>query len=220
VAGCATGEEAYSLAILVHEQLAALRRPITAKIFATDVHRASLDFASIGLYPDASLAELSPQRRERYFVRKKGGYQVAQHLRQMVVFAPHNVTRDAPFRQLDLISCRNLLIYLRPAAQQKVLSLFHFGLKTGGVLLLEPSENAGKLADEYETLDERWRIYRKHRDIRLLPELRVPMEGAPRHSELGGFRAGPQALPVGDHPRLRRPARLLHAPQPAHQRAA
>ncbi len=140
VAGCATGEEAYSLAILVHEQLEKLGRPRTAKIFATDVHRASLETASLGSYNEKAVAGISPERLQKYFTRTGDGYHVSTDLRQLVVFAPHNIIKDAPFTRLDLVTCRNLLIYLQPAAQKKSLCLFHFGLKTGGALFLGPSE--------------------------------------------------------------------------------
>jgi two-component system CheB/CheR fusion protein len=175
VTGCATGEEAYSLAILVHQALTERSRPIHAKIFATDVHRASLDFASTGIYSADSLSEVSPERLKRYFVKSGSGYQVTPDLRRMVVFAPHNVVRDAPFTKLDLISCRNLLIYLQPDAQKKVLSLFHFGLRASGFLFLGPSESPGDLADEYETVDRHWKLYRKRRDIRLPANMRLPL---------------------------------------------
>jgi two-component system CheB/CheR fusion protein len=181
VAGCATGEEAYSLAILLHEHMENLNYPVQVKIFATDVHRASLDFASAGIYSEAQLSDVNPRRLERYFVHKSDGYQVAHELRQMIVFAPHNLIKDAPFTKLDLITCRNLLIYLQPAVQKKVLSLFHFGLKTGGVLFLGPSESPGDLSDEFLTLDPHWKLYRKRRDIRLPAELRLPLSAtAPR----------------------------------------
>jgi two-component system CheB/CheR fusion protein len=181
VAGCATGEEAYSLAILIHEQIEALGRPVKVKIFATDVHRASIDYASNGNYPEAHLADISPERRQRYFIPKEDGYQAAHDLRQMIVFAPHNLIKDAPFTKLDLIVCRNLLIYFQPPMQKKVLSLFHFGLKTNGILFLGPSESPGELSDEFLTLDAHWKIYKKRRDIRLPAELRLPLSAsAPR----------------------------------------
>lgn len=186
VAGCATGEEAYSLAILIQEQIEALGRPVKVKIFATDVHRASLDYASNGIYSEAQLADVSPERLQRFFLRKGDGYQVGHDLRQMIVFAPHNLIKDAPFTKLDLITCRNLLIYLQPAMQKKVLSLFHFGLKTNGVLFLGPSESPGELSDEFLTLDAHWKIYKKRRDIRLPAELRLPLSAStPRWGAIG-----------------------------------
>ena len=113
------------------------------KIFASDVHRHSLEVASLGVYDQSALAEVSTERLARYFVKQSDSYQVSQDLRKMIVFAPHNVIKDAPFTRLDLISCRNLLIYLQPHAQKKALSLFHFGLKPGG-LILGPSESPAR----------------------------------------------------------------------------
>lgn len=173
VAGCATGEEAYSLAISLREQLRLLNRENPLKIFATDVHRESLEYAGAGKFPEASVAGISPFRLERYFNKQGTSYLVTAELRKTVVFAPHNVIRDAPFTKLDLISCRNLLIYLQPTAQRKALSLFHFGLKPQGVLLLGPSESPGELSEEYEVLDPHWKVYRKRRDIRLVNHLAI-----------------------------------------------
>lgn len=175
VAGCGTGEEAYSLAILLHEATEKRNRPCDVKLFATDVHRASLEFASAGLYDEATLGRISSERMKRYFLRRGNRYQVSQELRKLIVFAPHNVIKDAPFTRLDLISCRNMLIYLQPLAQKKVLSLFHFGLKSGGIMFLGPSESPGEIADEFETLDVHWKIFRKRRDIRLPADLRLPL---------------------------------------------
>lgn len=175
-AGCATGEEAYSIAILLHEALERAGRPLEAKIFATDVHRISLEHAGVGVYSRDRLEGVSQDRLERYFTQQKGGYRVAPELRQMIVFAQHNVIKDAPFTNVDLITCRNLLIYFKSAAQKKAVSLFHFGLKTGGVLLLGSSESPGELASEFETIDEHSKLFRKRRDIRLPPDVRLPLD--------------------------------------------
>lgn len=175
VAGCATGEEAYSIGILIHEAFAARHMPPRAKIFATDVHQASLELASTGIYSEELLEGMAKDRQARYFSKRNGGYQVAPELRKMIVFAPHNIIKDAPFTKMDLICCRNLLIYLQPAAQKKVLSLFHFGLKTNGVLFLGPSESPGELLDEFDAIDRHWKIFRKRRDVRLPHDLRLPL---------------------------------------------
>ena len=167
VAGTATGEEAYSVAILLDEAIAASGKQLKAKIFATDVHRDSLEFAAHGVYSMESIVEIDPGRLSKYFTKLRGGsYQVNPKLRQMVVFAPHNLVKDAPFTKIDLITCRNVLIYLQPPAQKRVLSLFHFGLRTGGCMMLGPSENAGDILDEFDVLDNTWKVYRKHRNIR------------------------------------------------------
>ncbi|MEM9410674.1 MAG: chemotaxis protein CheB [Planctomycetota bacterium] len=176
IAGCATGEEAYSMAILLDELCSPDIRS-RVKIFATDVHQASLDFASAGIYDEQSLANLSTDRRDKYFVRKGSRFQVLNELRKMIVFAQQNVIRDAPFTKLDLVSCRNMLIYFQPAIQRKVISLFHFGLKTGGVLLLGPSEGVGELEDEFKTVDRHWKIFKKRRNVRLNTEFKFLASG-------------------------------------------
>jgi two-component system CheB/CheR fusion protein len=173
VAGCATGEEAYSLAIVLHELMTAAGRSPNVKIFATDVHKASIDFAAKGFYPDAAIDEIDHGRRDRYFTKVPGGWQIVPEVRQMIVFAPHNLVQDAPFTQLDLVSCRNLLIYFDNPTQKKAISFFHFALRTGGVLVLGPSESLGELDDEFTSIDKRWRVYSKRRDVRLATDLRL-----------------------------------------------
>lgn len=172
IAGCATGEEVYSLAIVLRELMEKLgERPV--QIFATDVHRGSIERASQGIYDADAVVNVSKERLARYFLRMGDAYQVVADLRQMVVFAQHNVIKNAPFTRVDFVSCRNLLIYLQPAAQQKVLSLFHFALKRGGVLFLGPSETAGIIARDFEVIDKHWRLYRKHTDTRMPVDARL-----------------------------------------------
>lgn len=173
VAGCATGEEVYSLAIVLSD-LMLERGPRPIKIFATDVHRGSLERAARGVYDEDAVVNVSPGRLERYFSRIGGAYQVVPDLRQHVVFAPHDVIRDAPFTRVDLVACRNLLIYLQPSAQQKVLSLCHFALNRGGVLFLGPSENVGQLERDFEPIDKHWKIYRKRGEARAARSTRAP----------------------------------------------
>jgi two-component system CheB/CheR fusion protein len=175
VAGCATGEEAYSLAMLFWEAFAARDRPVRLKILATDVHQASLDHAGAGVYGDVQLQFVNQRRLARFFTKRSSGYQVSQDLRQLIVFARHNVTKDAPFTKVHFISCRNMLIYFQPQPQRTVISLFHFGLASGGVLFLGASETPGALADEFVAIDDHWKIYRKRRDIQLLTKLRLPL---------------------------------------------
>lgn len=181
VAGCATGEEAYSIAMLLQEQLSLAQKSAQVKIFATDVHQGSLEAASAGLYDDDVVASVSPARLQRWFVRKNlGQWQVAPELRKLVVFAQHNVIKDAPFTKLNLITCRNLLIYLQPEAQKKALSLFHFGLRAGGILMLGPSETPGDLGSEFEAAELHWKIFRKSRDVRLPTEVHLASIGGPQ----------------------------------------
>ncbi|MDP0491927.1 MAG: CheR family methyltransferase [Verrucomicrobiota bacterium JB023] len=175
VAGCATGEEAYSLAILLDEERSLRHSPVEIKIFATDVHRRSLEFASRGLYQAEALENVSSDQLKRCFTETDEGFRVKTEIRRMVVFAHHNVIKSAPFTRMNLVTCRNLLIYLRANAQKKALSLFHFGLRSSGYLFLGPSESPGELADEFQPADNHWKIYRKRRDVRLTPEPRAPL---------------------------------------------
>jgi two-component system, chemotaxis family, CheB/CheR fusion protein len=174
VSACATGEEAYSLAILFHEAFEALGRPAQMKIFATDVHKKSLLQAGRGIFLEESMKNVSEERRNRYFTRHDDFFQISNTIRESIVFAPHNLLRDAPFTDLDFVSCRNLLIYFQPAAQTKALSLFHFGLNTNGLLFLGSSESPGELASEFDTIHERNKVYRKWRQARLPADIRVP----------------------------------------------
>ena len=175
VPGCATGQEAYSIAILLHERLTARQQRTRVKILATDVHKASLEVASAGVYSAEQISGIDDARLQRFFTIRPNGYQISAAIRESIVFAPHNLIRDAPFTKMDLIACRNLLIYFQPHAQKTVLTLFHFALKPGGVLFLGSSESPGGLLDEFDTIDERAKLYRKRRDMRLPRELRLPI---------------------------------------------
>jgi len=183
VAGCATGEEAYSIAMLLLDATAGKSPPIPVKVFATDVHNHALERAGQGIYDAESLANVDERRRRQYFVaRSDGRFQVAPHLRHAVVFARHDLLKDAPFTQLDLVSCRNLLIYFRPAAQKHALSILPYGLRIGGALLLGPSEAPGEIAGEFEAIDEPCRLYVKRRLTRRPPVLSMtkPIMGLQR----------------------------------------
>jgi PAS domain S-box-containing protein len=167
-AGCATGEEPYSLAIILTEQAerSGFRGGVT--IFATDVHRGSLEFASHGVYSGQRLKNVSPERLLRFFVKQsEDSYRVCPELRKMIVFAPHNLISDPPFTRMDMITCRNLLIYLQPEAQEKVISLFHFALRMHGVFFMGSSEGLGKMAAEFDAVDSSCKIYRKARDLKI-----------------------------------------------------
>ncbi len=173
VAGTATGQEAYSLAMLVHETATRMGRQASARIFATDLHKSSIEFAGLGVYSAEALEGLSDARRARWFVaRDDGQFQVNTELRRLVVFAQHNLISDPPFTKLDLVTCRNLLIYLQAPAQHRALTLFHFGLRRGGALFLGSSEALGDLEGEFDTIDRRHKIYAKRRDGRLSVNLR------------------------------------------------
>jgi len=172
---CATGCEPYSLAILLDEE--AQRRDWRGeiKIFATDVHQASIEQAGLGVYSPEQVKGVSASRLNRYFVLRDDQYQIAAPLRKSVVFASHNLMRDPPFTNLDLITCRNMLIYLQPEAQRKVIALLHYGLKCGGHMMLGPSESPGELQNEFDVVHNHWRIFSKRRDVRLTEDLRQPL---------------------------------------------
>lgn len=161
-AGCATGEEAYSLGMLILEQLADAQKTCQVQIFASDIDDAALEKARQAVYPDSIAADVTTERLGRYFVRAGGSsYQVGKQLRELVIFAHQNLITDAPFSKLDLIVCRNLLIYLEPEAQKRVLAVLHFALNEGGYLFLGPSETIGKNIDLFEPVGAKWRIYRR-----------------------------------------------------------
>ncbi len=160
VAGCSTGEEAYSLAILFRETMDSLGMPREVKVFATDVDSDALEFASAGKYPESIIADLTNERFHKYFIRTGDKYQVANQIREMVIFAQHNIIQDPPFNKIDLLTCRNLLIYLQPVLQKKVLTHFNFALVEMGYLFLGSCETIGKFTNLFTAFDSRWKIYR------------------------------------------------------------
>jgi two-component system CheB/CheR fusion protein len=159
VAGCSTGEEAYSIAILFAEYLQKTDRAADVKIFATDIDKSAIEYASLGLYPDSIAADISSERLHRFFIKKEDKYQIHRDIRQMVIFAKHNLVKDPPFVKIDLVTCRNLLIYLQPSLQEKVFTFFHFSLKTQGFLFLGTSETIGDNTDLFSSIDNKQRIY-------------------------------------------------------------
>lgn len=161
VPGSATGEEVYSLAILMRETMEFMKKHFEMQIFGTDLDNAALDHARSGLYSDAVAADISPQRLERNFIRDNGSYRIRKDIREMVVFAVQNVIKDPPFTKLDVISCRNLLIYLNADLQKRLLPVFHYALKPGGLLFLGPSEGISGFTNLFEVVDKKWKIYRR-----------------------------------------------------------
>ena len=162
VPGCATGEEAYTIAMLLFEQFEAAGKPANIQIFATDIDDDSLDTARQGVYPDGATGTISEERLRRFFDKvDEHHYRVTKTLRETVVFAPQNLITDAPFSRLHLISCRNVLIYLEPDVQAKLISLLHFALLDGGCLLLGPAESIGRAVDMFEPVSKRWRVFRR-----------------------------------------------------------
>ncbi len=174
VPGCATGEEAYSIAILLLEYARKKGIELHAKIFATDIYRPALERAGRGVYDEGIVKPLGPELLERYFDMSGDSYVAKQQLRRFVVFSAHNLLKDPPFTRMDVVSCRNLLIYFDEVAQRTALMLFHFALDRNGILFLGPSETVSELSDEFGVVDQHWRIFRKLRDVRLRESLRLP----------------------------------------------
>ncbi len=160
VPGCASGEEPYSIAMTLIEQLQAAQKNCPLQVFATDIDEEALAAARAGVYPENIGADLAPERLRQFFKKKGYTFEVSKALRESVLFAPQNLIADAPFSKLDLLSCRNLLIYLQPEVQRKLISLFHFALNEGGTLFLGSAESIGQRDDLFEPLSKKWRIYR------------------------------------------------------------
>ncbi|MFW6354419.1 MAG: CheR family methyltransferase, partial [Verrucomicrobiota bacterium] len=162
VPGCATGEEAYSYAILLLDAMRERGAQCRLQIYATDIDDRARREASLGVYPRNAVADLGEERVHRYFVTRDGQHlQVSKVLREAIVFAPHDLVEDPPFSRIDLVSCRNLLIYLKAEVQQRVIRRLHFSLRKGGYLVLGAAESIGPYPDYFESSSERWRIYRR-----------------------------------------------------------
>ena len=154
IAGCSTGEETYSLAMLFREAISAAKSNVKLQVFASDIDSDAVASAREGFYPETIEAEVSPERLARFFSREEHGYRVLPELRASVVFTVQDVLADPPFSRLDLVSCRNLLIYLRPEAQARVLSAFHFALRESGILLLGSSETVDTSDGRFEVISK------------------------------------------------------------------
>ncbi len=161
VPGCSTGEEAYSLAILLRETLEDLKQEYKLQVFATDIDSNAIEFARSGIYPEGISVDVSPERLRRFFIKQANGYQVTKTVRDTLVFAEQNVIKDPPFSRLDLVSCRNLLIYMEAELQKRLLPLFHYALRKGGYLFLGSSETIGEATDLFSVEDRKWKIFRR-----------------------------------------------------------
>ncbi len=197
--GCASGEEAYSLAMLLLEAGAALDENRTMQVFASDIDDDALARAREGLYPAAIEADVSPERLERFFVRQGDHYQVRRELRDMILFTPHSVLRDPPFSHQDLIVCRNLLIYLQRDIQQYVLDIFHYALSLGGYLFVGNSESVSGKEAFFQTVDKKHRIYQAmpwRADQARVPSLPLTVRHPERGSQVTAPRPMVPRLPV------------------------
>lgn len=198
VSACSSGEEAYSLGMLLVEEAERVGKPLDIKIFATDMADRTLQNARAGTYPGGIETEMPPARLERFFSREDAVYRVRSDLRERVVFAPQNVLQDPPFSRIDIVTCRNLLIYLEPEAQQKLLSLLHFGLREGGALFLGTSETVAGSEEMFDPVDRKWRIYRRvgptrHGRVEFpLPKMLLDTENGDRPGAAGERRIGPR----------------------------
>jgi two-component system CheB/CheR fusion protein len=161
VPGCGTGEEALSLAILINEAMERTGQHHPVQIFATDIDPDAIGKARIGEYQESFVADVTPARLQRYFVKKNGMYRIKQEIREMVIYAVQNLISDPPFSKLDLISCRNVLIYLDTDLQKQILPLFHFTLNPNGYLFLGTSETIGAGADLFATVDSKWKVFQR-----------------------------------------------------------
>ncbi|MGE0683941.1 MAG: chemotaxis protein CheB [Candidatus Binatia bacterium] len=169
VPGCSTGEEAYSLAILLREGLERAQKSCPVQIFATDLNPQAIEKARSGFYPGGIAVDVSPERLERFFVREDGNYRVKKEIRELMVFAEQNILTDPPFTRLTLLSCRNLLIYLNPDVQRQLMLLFHYALNSGGLLFLGSSETIGGVTDLFAAVDHRWRVFKRKESAATTP---------------------------------------------------
>ncbi len=182
-AGCATGEEAYSLAIALIEVLGDDWGSFNALIFATDLDSGAIEFARRGIYPPSSVRGLSSERLERYFDETEDGYRVKKFVRSMVVFGEHDLSRRSPFPNMDLCVSRNVLIYFAPELQRRALQLFAYSLRTGGVLVLGKAETVSPLSEYFAPLSRQFKVYRRQGDRFLMPHLPSPPRARRRDHE-------------------------------------
>jgi two-component system CheB/CheR fusion protein len=159
VAGCASGEEAYSIAILLRELMEEIKSEFKIQLYATDLDDDAISLARAGIYPPNIVQDITPERLRRFFTKGEAGYRVKKEIREMVVFAVQNVIKDPPFTKIDLLCCRNLMIYLEAELQNRLIPAFHYALKPGGVLFLSPSESIGNHTDLFAPINRKWKLY-------------------------------------------------------------
>jgi two-component system CheB/CheR fusion protein len=184
VPGCSTGEEAYTIAIIVREHIQKMKGNFRVQIFGTDIDSEAVETARIGTYPDTIAVDISPERLSRFFVKEGSKYKIKDEIREIVVFAAHNLIKDPPFSKMDLISCRNVLIYMGSELQRRVIPLFHYALNPEGILFLGSSETIGDHADMFSIVDKKWKIFKAKKVESVpaaLPDLRSvsPLEKEP-----------------------------------------
>lgn len=195
VPGCATGEEAYSIAIVFKEYVEELRRSFRIQIFGTDIDEDAIATARAGIYPSNISIDVDPERLRRFFMKEDNAYRIKKDIRESVIFAVQDVTRDAPFTRIDLISCRNLLIYFDTELQNKILPIFHYSLNPDGVLFLGPSESIGGHTNLFTILDKKWKFFKCRKTVSSARAIMLP-EPALIHG----------AIPVNAKPEARKTA--------------
>ena len=197
IPGCSTGEEAYSVAITLLEFLTEGGLSFPVQVFATDVGEIAIERAQAGIYPENIAEDVSPERLQRFFTRVDGNYQISKLVRGMCVFARQDLTRDPPFSRIDLIVCRNVLIYLAPTMQKKLMTIFHYALRPTGFLVLGSAETVGAHSDLFSVAEKRHRVYTK-KSVDRIPEFHFPVEYSPgrrvpQRSGRGGIVRRPRA---------------------------
>ncbi len=160
IPGCSTGEEVYSIAMIIQEYIDKSGKHLEIQLFGTDIDDDAINTARTATYPSTIVTNINPDRLKRFFTKKGDGYIVKKNIREMAIFAPHDVLINPPFSKLDAISCRNVLIYMNKDAQKKMLSAFNYALKSGGILFLGPSESISNFVESFKTLDNKWKIYK------------------------------------------------------------
>jgi two-component system CheB/CheR fusion protein len=192
VPGCSSGEEAYSVAMITSECLEALERHFNVQIFATDIDADAIALARVGIYPESIAADVDADRLKRFFSKEDGTYRVKKSVREMLVFAPHDIIKDPPFTKQDLVCCRNLLIYLDSVLQKKLLPLFHYSLKPKGILFLGSSETVGGFVDLFTSVDRKWKIFTRKESASApytvieFPPIQPPEKAPGLHAWRGG----------------------------------
>ncbi len=166
VVGCSTGEEAYSLAMIVSETMEKLKKHLNVQIFATDIDETAIENARKGIFPDSIATDVSKARLDHFFTKDDGVFRIKKQIRDMIVFSLHSIIRDPPFSRLDLVSCRNLMIYLDHPLQKKIVPLFHYTLNPQGVLFLGTAETIGEFTDLFQPLNPKWRIFKRKESLR------------------------------------------------------
>lgn len=198
VAGCSTGEEAYSLAMAMFEAMTITGKSFSAQIFATDIDETAIEIARRGVYPGSIATDVPPERLDRFFTKFDGGFKVKKLLRDMVVFSLQSVIKDPPFSRLDLVSCRNLMIYMEAAIQKKILPMFHYTLTPDGILFLGTSESIGGFTDLFQAINSKWKLFKRSPGASALapPTPRKIDSGVPQFFEFDENKKMPPPLEI------------------------